>query len=58
LRSLAFLMYENGDIDRAYKYIKLVWCSFVMRAYEPTKYRRCCPLLTRVSKKMKPIDFS
>jgi hypothetical protein len=22
LRSLAFLMYENGDIDRAYKYIK------------------------------------
>jgi hypothetical protein len=24
LRSLAFLMYENGDIDRAYKYIKLV----------------------------------
>jgi hypothetical protein len=43
---VGFLMYENGDIDRAYKYIKrsLEDAFFVMRAYEPTKYRRCCPL--------------
>lgn len=42
LRSLAFLMYENGDIDRAYKYIKrsledALFCNARLRTYEISK---------------------
>lgn len=39
LRSLAFLLYEEGDIDRAYKYIKrsledALFCNARLRTYE------------------------
>ncbi|MFV8351536.1 DUF6377 domain-containing protein [Flavobacterium sp. XS2P14] len=42
LRSLAFLMYKNGDIDRAYKYIKrsledALFCNARLRTYEISK---------------------
>lgn len=42
LRSLAFLMYEEGDIDRAYKYMKrsledAVFCNARLRTYEISK---------------------
>ncbi|MFV7233879.1 DUF6377 domain-containing protein [Flavobacterium sp. ZB4R12] len=42
LRSLAFLMYEEGDIDRAYKYIKrsledALFCNARLRTYEISK---------------------
>nr|WP_309755285.1 DUF6377 domain-containing protein [Flavobacterium sp.] len=42
LRSLAFLMYENGDIDRAYKYIKrsledALFCNARLRTCEISK---------------------
>ena len=42
LRSLAFLMYENGDNDRAYKYIKraledALFCNARLRTYEISK---------------------
>ena len=42
LRSLAFIMYENGDIDRAYKYIKrsledALFCNARLRTYEISK---------------------
>lgn len=42
LRSLAFLMYENGAIDRAYKYIKrsledALFCNARLRTYEISK---------------------
>ena len=42
LRSLAFLMYENGDIDHAYKYIKrsledALFCNARLRTYEISK---------------------
>lgn len=42
LRSLAFLLYENGDIDRAYTYIKrslddAVVCNARLRTYEISK---------------------
>ncbi len=39
LRSLAFLLYEDGDVDRAYKYIKrsledALFCNARLRTYE------------------------
>lgn len=39
LRSLAFLMYQEGDVDRAYKYIKrsledALFCNARLRTYE------------------------
>lgn len=39
LRSLAFILYENGDIDRSYKYMKrsledAVFCNARLRTYE------------------------
>lgn len=42
LRSLAFLMYESGDIDRAYLYIKrsledALFCNARLRTYEISK---------------------
>lgn len=42
LRSLAFIMYENGDIDRAYTYIKrsledALFCNARLRTYEISK---------------------
>lgn len=42
LRSLAFLMYEDGDIDRAYKYMKrsledALFCNARLRTYEISK---------------------
>ncbi|MBQ0909471.1 hypothetical protein KBJ98_12220 [Flavobacterium sp. F-328] len=42
LRSLAFLMYENGDFDRAYTYIKrsledALFCNARLRTYEISK---------------------
>ena len=42
LRSLAFIMFENGDIDRAYKYIKrsledALFCNARLRTYEISK---------------------
>lgn len=42
LRSLAFLMYEEGDIDHAYKYMKrsledAVFCNARLRTYEISK---------------------
>jgi hypothetical protein len=42
LRSLAFLMFENGDIDRAYNYIKrsledALFCNARLRTYEISK---------------------
>jgi hypothetical protein len=42
LRSFAFLMYESGDIDRAYKYIKrsledALFCNARLRTYEISK---------------------
>nr|WP_315179575.1 DUF6377 domain-containing protein [uncultured Flavobacterium sp.] len=42
LRSLAFLMYESGDIDRAYTYIKrsledALFCNARLRTYEISK---------------------
>jgi hypothetical protein len=42
LRSLAFLLYEEGDIDRAYTYIKrslddAVFCNARLRTYEISK---------------------
>ena len=42
LRSLAFLLYEDGDIDRAYKYMKrsledALFCNARLRTYEISK---------------------
>lgn len=42
LRSLAFMMYKEGDIDRAYKYIKrslddALFCNARLRTYEISK---------------------
>ena len=42
LRSLAFIMYKNGDINRAYKYIErsfadAVFCNARLRTYEISK---------------------
>ncbi|EIA10049.1 DUF6377 domain-containing protein [Flavobacterium frigoris] len=42
LRSLAFIMYEDGDIDRAYKYMKrsledALFCNARLRTYEISK---------------------
>ncbi|HEY4618539.1 MAG TPA: DUF6377 domain-containing protein [Flavobacterium sp.] len=42
LRSLAFMMYEDGDIDRAYKYMKrsledALFCNARLRTYEISK---------------------
>ncbi|WP_369765937.1 DUF6377 domain-containing protein [Flavobacterium sp. WC2429] len=42
LRSLAFLLYEEGDIDRSYKYMKrsledAVFCNARLRTYEISK---------------------
>jgi predicted Holliday junction resolvase-like endonuclease len=42
LRSLAFMMYEEGDIDRAYKYMKrsledALFCNARLRTYEISK---------------------
>jgi hypothetical protein len=42
LRSLAFIMYEDGDIDRAYKYMKrsledALFCNARLRTYEIAK---------------------
>ncbi len=49
LRSLAFIMYKEGDIDRAYKYIKrsLEDALFAMHVCERMKYRECSLLLMR-----------
>lgn len=42
LRSLAFIMYKEGDVDRAYKYIKrsledALFCNARLRTYEISK---------------------